>query len=388
VNPRARDVDGEATSTTSPTSAVPLPPTPEAGAGPRRRRTGQIVVAIVVLLTAGFLVGAAFVPLPYYLFKPGSVRDTQPLIQVEGTEVYPSEGSIGYTTVSLRQATLLGLVQGWLDDDIDVFGRDRVLQGRDVDENRAVNLQMMDDSKQVATQVALERLGYEVDVTVGQLVVEVLADTPADGVLEPGDTITAVDGEAFDDAQDLSRLLADDLPGDTITATVRSAAGDEGRDVELALAPDPDDPDRGVMGVQVMDIVLDYEFPVDVAIDTGDVGGPSAGLAFTLAIIDDLTPGDLTGGDDVAVTGTISGDGTVGPVGGTGQKAAAVRNEGITLFLVPSDDYQAAVEHAGDDLEVVAVDSVDEALDALADRGGNVDELPEVGESAASAPGD
>lgn len=350
-------------------------------------RTGQIALGVIAFLTVAFLVGAAFVPLPYYLFRPGSVRDTQPLIQVDGTDVYPSDGSIGYTTVSLRQATLLGLAQGWLDDDVDIFARDEVLRGRDVDENRAVNMQMMSDSKQVATQVALERLGYDVDITVGQLVIEVLPDTPADGVLEAGDTITAVDGESFDDAQDLGRLLADDPPGSTVVATVQPPAGGAGRDVELALAESPDQPGKGVMGVRVMDVVLDYDFPVDVEIDTGDVGGPSAGLAFTLGIIDDLTPGDLTGGEDIAVTGTISGDGTVGPVGGTGQKAAAVREAGMTLFLVPSADYAAAVQHAGDDLEVVAVDSVEEALAALGNRGGNVDDLPPAGETAAPPPG-
>ncbi len=362
-----------------PSVFVPTPPIPLPG---RPRRTGKIVLAIVAFLTIGFLVGAAFVPLPYYLFRPGSVRDTQPLISVEGTEVFASEGSIGYTTVSLRQATLLGLVQGWLDDDVDVFARDEVLQGRDVDENRQVNLQMMSDSKQVATQVALERLGYDVDVTVGQVVVEVMPDTPAEGVLEAGDVITAIDGEPFDDGQDLSRILSQEAPGESITATVQPPAGGADRDVELALAADPDDPDRGVMGVRVMEAVLDYEFPVDVEIDTGDVGGPSAGLAFTLGIIDDLTEGDLTGGLDIAVTGTISGDGTVGPVGGTGQKAAAVREAGMSLFLVPSDDYEAAVARAGDDLEVVAVDNVEEALAALAAHGGNVDELPELDELA------
>ncbi|MDD9371439.1 MAG: PDZ domain-containing protein [Acidimicrobiales bacterium] len=369
---------------TAPTSPTGPPPTPPAPPTRRPRRTARIVLAIVAFLSVAFLIGAAFVPLPYYLFRPGSVRDTQPLISVEGTEVFPSDGSIGYTTVSLRQATLLGLVQGWIDDDVDVFARDEVLQGRDVDENRQVNLQMMSDSKQVATQVALERLGYEVDVTVGQVVVDVLPDTPADGVLDPGDVITAIDGETFDDGQDLSRLLGDEAPGESITATVQPPSGGAERDVELALAADPDDPDRGVMGVQVMEAVLDYDFPVDVEIDTGDVGGPSAGLAFTLGIIDDLTPGDLTGGNDVAVTGTISGDGTVGPVGGTGQKAAAVRAAGMSLFLVPSADYEAAVARAGDDLEVVAVDNVEEALAALADHGGNVDELPDPGELAAA----
>lgn len=368
-------------------TSVPPPVPPAPPERPRRVRTGQIVLGIVAFLTVAFLVGAAFVPLPYYLFRPGSVRDTQPLIEVDGTEVFRSEGSIGYTTVSLRRATLLGLAQAWLDDDIDIFTRDEVLGGRDVDENRAVNLQMMNDSKQVATQVALERLGYDVDLTVGQLVIEVLPDTPADGVLEPGDTITAVDGEPFDDAQDLGRLLSDDPPGSTIVATVQPPAGGAGRDVEVALAESSDEPGKGVMGVRVMDVVLDYDFPVDVEIDTGDVGGPSAGLAFTLGIIDDLTPGDLTGGEDVAVTGTISGNGTVGPVGGTGQKAAAVREAGIELFLVPSADYDAAVDHAGDDLEVVAVDTVEEALAALGDRGGNVDDLPPAGESAAPPPG-
>jgi len=370
-----------------------LPPPPPAAAPPRRRR-GRIALGIAAFLLAAFLVGAAFIPLPYYLFKPGSVRDTEPLITVSGAEVFPSDGSIGYTTVSLRQATLLGLVQGWLDDDIDIYGRDEVLGDRDVDENRQVNLQMMSDSKQVATQVALERLGYDVQVTVGQLVVDIVPDSPADGVLEPGDVITAVDDQPFDDAEDLTRALADDPPGDEITATIESprtatggAADATSRDVEIALAPSPDDPTRGVMGVRVQPIVLDYDFPFDVTIDTGDVGGPSAGLAFTLALIDDLTPGDLTGGQDVAVTGTISGDGTVGPVGGTGQKAAAVRDAGMHLFLVPSADYQDAVDHAGDDLEVVAVDTVDEALAALGDNGGNVDDLPPVGESAAAPVG-
>ena len=141
------------------------------------------------------------------------------------------------------------------------------------------------------------------------------------------------------------------------------------------------------MGVQVEPIAMDFVFPFEVTIDTGDVGGPSAGLAFTLALIDDLTPGDLTGGADVAVTGTIQPDGSVGPIGGAGQKAAAVRRDGLDLFLVPSDDYEDAVEHAGDDLEVVAVDTIDEALDALGDHGGNVDDLPDVGESAAVVPG-
>jgi PDZ domain-containing protein len=348
----------------------------------RRRNPRRVALGVVAFLLTAFVIGATFVPLPYYLFKPGSVRDTEPLISVDGTAVYPSDGSISYTTVSLRQASLLGLLQGWLDDDIDIRSRSRVLQGRGVEENREVNLRMMDNSKQVATQVALERLGYQVDVTVGQVIETVRPGMPADGLLEPNDTIVAVDGERFDDGEDMSRLLALHVPGDTVTLTILPLAGEE-KEVRLTLVPSPDDPARAFMGVSVFQVVLAYDFPVDVEIDTGDVGGPSAGLAFTLALVDDLTPGDLTGGHDIAATGTISGDGTVGQVGGTGQKAAAVRAKDVELFLVPTADYQDAVDHAGDDLEVVAVDNLDDALAALGDLGGNALDLPQPGVASA-----
>jgi Lon-like protease len=332
-------------------------------------------ITLVVLLVA-FVVGAATVPLPYYAYRPGSVRDTEPLITVSDERTYPSGGTISYTTVSLRQVTLFGMLAGWLDGDVDVFPRDRVLGDRNAEENRTINLQMMDTSKQVATQVALERLGQPVDVSItGETVVGVLPDMPAQGVLEPGDTITAVDGQRLDEPDDLTCMLADNQPGDEVTLTVEASGGSRPRDVELALGTDPDQPDRAIIGIEVAGRAVDFDFPVDVTIDTGDVGGPSAGLAFTLAIIDDLTPGDLTGGAKVAVTGTIGSDGSVGPVGGTGQKAAAVRSEGYDVFLVPSADYEAARAHAGD-VKVIAVDTLDEALAALGDLGGNVDDLP------------
>lgn len=370
-----------------PSAPPPVPPPPSAPiTRERRASTRTIVAAVVAFLVVAFAVGAYFIPLPYYLFKPGSVRDTEPLITIRGAEVYESEGSINYTTVSLRQATLVSLFWGWLDDDVDIVDRDRVLQGRDVEENRRVNLQMMSDSKDVATQVALERLGYDVDVTVGHVVVGVEDGAPADGVLRPGETIVGIDGQPFDDTEDMSRLLARHSPGDRVSVAVE---GDDGtvRSEVLRLTSAPDDPDRAIMGVQVVSTVLEYDFPIEVEIDTGKVGGPSAGLAFTLALIDALTPGDLTGGEDVAVTGTIASDGTVGQVGGTGQKAAAAREKGMSLFLVPSADYEEAVAHAGDDLEVVAVDSLEEALAVLAEHGGNVDELPAVGEAAAAPVG-
>jgi PDZ domain-containing protein len=365
----------------TPVAAAPPAPPPEPGRRSRRRTVAWVVTALAL----AFVLGASFVPLPYYLFQPGSVRDTEPLISVKGTRTYETDGAIGYTTVSLRQARLFGLMRAWVDDDIDVVKREDVLQGRDVEQNQQLNLQMMVNSKQVATQVALEQLGFQVDVTVGQLVDQVVPDSPADGVLEPGDTIVAVDGQRFDDPDDLGRALEGKAPGEKVTVTVRPASGQAEEKHELTLAPSPDDPDKGVMGVRIVPVAIDYDFPIDIAIDTGNVGGPSAGLAFTLGIIDTLTPGSLTGGHDVAVTGTINADGTVGPIGGSAQKAAAVRDKGIKLFLVPRADYKDAAAHSGKSLKVVAIDDLDDALRVLAREGGNGLDLPQIGKQDADA---
>ena len=107
----------------------------------------------------------------------------------------------------------------------------------------------------------------------------------------------------------------------------------------------PDDPARAVIGIQPEERIVDFRFPFQIDIESGAVGGPSAGLAFTLAVLDVLTPGELTGGHKIAVTGTMSFDGTVGPVGGGHQKAIAVRDAGYEAFLVPTDEYEEVQAH-------------------------------------------
>ena len=137
----------------------------------------------------------------------------------------------------------------------------------------------------------------------------------------------------------------------------------------------PDDPERAIIGIEPEDRIVGFDLPIDVTIDSGTVGGPSAGLAFTLAVLDVLTPGELTGGRRVAVTGTMAIDGTVGPVGGGAQKAIAVREADYEAFLVPSDEVDEVREAVGDDLEVIAVDTLAEALAALDSLGGNAGSL-------------
>jgi PDZ domain-containing protein len=177
-----------------------------------------------------------------------------------------------------------------------------------------------------------------------------------------------------DEHRDLTDLLARHVVGDSVALTVDPPGDVTSEQVELALAASPADPSRGVMGVQVQDV--DPVFPFNVDIDTGRVVGPSAGLAFTLGLIDVLTPGELTGGRRIACTGTIERDATVGPVGGVAQKTAAVRNAGVTVFLVPSAEYDEAKAKAGDKVQVMRVDTLQQALDALVKLGGDPVQIP------------
>lgn len=350
----------------------PVPPPPRA---PRRRRVVAFAVSLGLLVSS--TIGAAFLPTPYLTLRPGMVRPVTDQILVEGVESHPPEHSIAYTTVSVGRATLLEALVGWLDDDVDVVPEEQIRGGRDAEESRRYNAQLMDTSKLVATVVALERLGYDAEVrTTGAVVRQIAPDTPTAEVLELDDVIVAVDDEPIDDLDDLRRLLQVGGPGATHRLTVeRPPGGDVTVDLDVTTAPAPDDPERAIIGVVVEDRIVGVDLPFEVLIDSGTVGGPSAGLAFTLALLDVLTPGELTGGHRVATTGTIALDGTVGPVGGAAQKAVGVRNAGYEVFLVPHAEVDEVRAVVGDDLTVIGVGTLDEALEALESLGGDVRSL-------------
>ncbi len=328
---------------------------------------------MVAVLLVGFVVGAAFVPVPYVALRPGTARPVAEQVIVRGVPSYPPEQSIAYTTVRVGQATLLEAFAGWLDDAVDVLPEERVRGDRTPEENRRLNAELMDVSKLVAVTVALRHLGHDVAIrTDGAVVREVAEGTPAAEVLEPGDAVVAVDGVPIDQPGELGTLLQAGGPGTEHVLSVERPAGSEPEiEVTLATVPAEDDPDRAIVGVLAEDRIVDFEFPFAVTIDSADVGGPSAGLAFTLAVIDVLTEGELTGGWRVAVTGTMSIDGSVGPVGGPAQKAITVRDAGYEVFLVPSVEVEEVQAAVGDDLRVMPVDTLAEALDALESLGGN-----------------
>lgn len=356
---------------------------------PMRRVYRNLALAMACLLTVGIIAGFVF-KTEYAAIVPGTARDTEPLVAISGTTDYPSEGELLFTTIRLRrELSLWGYLWLKLDDDAEIVLAEVILGDQTPDENREISLQMMADSKDIATAVALEQLGFDSIDSNGVFIVQIVAGAAADGVLDPGDTLRAIDGVALKVANDLVEELGDMAPGDEVTLTLDPADGSASEERKVVLGAKEDDSEAAFLGVGPIDAIefIDIDPGFDIGIDSGEVGGPSAGLAFTLAILDQLTPGELTGNNVVAVTGTMNPDGSVGSVGGVPQKAAAVRDMGIEYFIVPralGEEVLALVEErAGADLEIIPVDSVDEALEVLAGFGGDVRALEDFSDEGA-----
>jgi PDZ domain-containing protein len=335
------------------------------------------VLAVLVL----FVAAAASIRVPYLALAPGSARPTERLVDVSGdVETYAADGEILFTTVSQRQVTLLGALAGWWDRSVDVFPKEQLLGSVSVRENRRVNLELMETSERSATAVALEHLGYDVIDGKGALVNRVLEGTAAHGKLKEGETVVAADGEPVEVGDDLVEAIRGHDPGDEVVLRVEGVDGGRPRTERVVLG---DREGTAFLGVEPVTRDVSFDFPFDVHIEAGNVGGPSAGLAFALATLDVLTPEELTGGEAVAVTGSISLRGQVGAIGGIAQKTVAVKRAGAKVFLVPTANYDVARDRAGDGLQVYAVDTLSDALEVLDRLGGNALALEKPGAEGA-----
>jgi PDZ domain-containing protein len=374
--------------TSTPMLPPEAPPGARADTGRRRERrswraafAAGIVLAVVgglvllslvvpVRLLAAVVPGERFIDQELVAQKPGSARETASRVSIEADGVDDPDGDVLFTTVQLdTDISIFDWIRGELDDDIDLRPREQVLGDSSVADNRQRNLEMMRVSKDAAVIAALQHLGIAVYEETGLGIDTVRDDGPAEGALVAGDVIIGVDGVPITGFESLQDELATKSPGERGVITVENIDTLETRDVELAWGDHPERPGDAYIGVNIVPRQEELPLPFEVDIDSGSIGGPSAGLAFTLTIIDLLTEGDLTGGVDVAVTGTIAADGSVGPVGGAGQKAAAARETGAVAFIVPSAVVDDALPHAGD-MPVIGVDTLDDALAALADLGG------------------
>jgi PDZ domain-containing protein len=319
--------------------------------------------ALVVLAGAG--IAALFaIPSDHYLFLPDPARPVDPLVEVPDEEQQAGEDDEGVYMVDIliRKASLAervfpGLAEGSSLVPGHVVNPVGVSEG----ERREASLNDMSRSQEVAVTVALRSLGHEVEVVNRGVEIDtVVPGSPAAGKLEVGDVIVEARGRPVRTREDLLETMEPVRPGSDVEVTVLR----DGKRVPVSVGTEAaeDDPDRAVFGVIVVQ-ASDFRFPVDVEIDAGDIGGPSAGLAFALDVVDELGE-DIDGGRKIAVTGELDLEGEVGPIGGIKQKTIGARQAGADIFLVPDENAAEARKHA-EDLEIVAVSTFDEALSAL-----------------------
>ena len=352
------------------------------------RRGGWQMLWWILPLFGLSALGATLVQLPYYTLKAGLVRSTGPLISIDGEVHDPPASGISFTTVSVRgRISLAEAIAGWLETETEVVPESVLLQGRSNTENDQVNQRMMEDSKDVAVRVALDRIGKAHGVA-AQLVL-VATGSPAQlAGFQAGDLISAANGIRVMTSSELVAAVSGKAGSKiTFSRVLAAAAGSlstasdqdieaviaAASPIEVTLGESIAKPGSGYLGVQIQTKFV-YDNAERITIDSGEVGGPSAGLAFTLGLIDALTPGELAGSQRVAVTGTINADGTVGPIGGLDHKVDAVRRAGVKLFLVPASQSAAELKKARREakgaVEIVPVSNVQDALTALAAHGG------------------
>jgi PDZ domain-containing protein len=375
---------------TSPHNLPPLAPP----VAPGHRNIAEGVVApdsrqlwwsLPLLTVAGlvvaFVIVAALVPLRRWQQAPGSALSVADRLVIDGVDRFDSDGEVMFVTASGARLSLLDAAAAWIDDDVEVLTYEQRFGPRTPTEQRRIGFQAMFGSKQIAEYVAFRTLGFDASFQPGPAVVNELVcpnERPtrsACDVLEVGDTIVAIDGEPTPLLEDIGAQTAGRKAGDVVSVTVRPYQQTTTVEREIELISSPDDPTRAIVGFMPAD-TRSVDLPFEVDIDTSRIGGPSAGLAFTLALIEELNPASLTGGALVAATGTINEDGSVGAIGALRQKTVAVLRAGGDVFLVPASqppsELAAAREVAGDRLKIVPVANLAEALAALEDQGGDL----------------
>jgi PDZ domain-containing protein len=319
-----------------------------------------IALGIVGLLTAFVL---WLLPADEFIFTPGNAKPLANRVMVEDARPV-GKGDVYYVDVFVRRTSRLeDLLPFTRPEGSTVVPEQALLPpGTSEAERDRRTAAEMARSELVASAVALRELGYEVTaIPRGVLVIGVFSDAPAFGKLEMGDVIVAVDGRQVRTPLDLRREIGRRRPGQRVRMTVRR----QGERVMVAMGtiPNPEEPERPFVGIQV-DQDAKIKVPIDVDIDLGRVGGPSAGLPFALEIARMLGR-NVTHGCKVAATGELALNGAVLSVGGLQQKTIGARRTGVDLFLVPAGDNAVEAQTYAEELEVVPVDSFQQALQAL-----------------------
>jgi PDZ domain-containing protein len=376
----------------------------------RKRHTGLSILAVILIAA----VISIFIQLPYYAVTPGSAPEVSTLIKVPAANRHDHPGSVLLVYVELTPIRAIEYPFFWLDPNAEIDPSGAIL-GTETTSQYATEGEIdMATAQQAATVVALRQLGYKVPVTaLGALVYGILPGSPAAAAIQVGDVISKVNGLRVSSYLDLEKRLEGMAPGATVRLVVSAYPAGKPRTVtfnlgvfriqgtgaqaalvclpegkgtkypiaELATVTGGKRHPIACLGIYpqgsggpAIDGTAFKVGPLPVKVDLSSEGivGPSAGLAFTLGLMAELDPADLTGGLKVAATGTMSIDGSVGDVGGVAQKTIAVRGAGASVFLVPKQEYAVAKSRAGPNLRVYAVSSISQAIHILESLGGRV----------------
>jgi PDZ domain-containing protein len=339
---------------------------PEESAAEPARGPRWPYVLVATFLALGLVVLLLWpVKVPYVAFSPGQVEQVADLITIDGAETYQPTGDYYLLTVGLRDVNVFEYIEAQFDEEVDLYDRE-VIRPRGVsrEEQKRTNLELMDGSIEAALFVALGRLGYDVGFEGdGVVVLDVVQDSPSDGVLREGDLVAAVEGTSVQLTEEAAGIIRSFEVGDTITLSI--VRDEQEMEVQITLVPHPDIEGAPMVGVLLDTINLTLDIPIDVEVDSRNIGGPSAGMMYAVSLIDLLTPEDLTKGHRIAGTGTISFDETVGAIGGVRQKVYAARAVGAEIVFVPEANYEEALTAQGDDIQIVSVGTLQDVLDFL-----------------------
>ncbi len=344
------------------------------GKGATIRFTGpkwaNILAGIAVVVLA-IVVVASFIRIPYYAMSPGKAQPVSQLLTLPTDLVHKPRGSVLLTDVSVsdRPIRLIDLIPDWLSSNTVLVKAADLLGPTPANELAAQGAWEMETSKLSATAAALSMLGYPVaEKNQGAVIVVVLPHSPASRALRVGQVIVAMNGHPTPTAQQLSKYIRAARPGERVKLLVGRVGSNKVHNIEVTLGTRARTPYLGVL----ITTQHSFTFPFKVGIRSDQIGGPSAGLAFALGIIDELSGGQLTGGKVVAATGTITASGAVGPVGGVAEKTIAVERAGAQVFIVPKEEYKQALSKATPRLAVYPVSSLTGAIDVLKSLGGTL----------------
>ena len=293
---------------------------------------------------------------------PGPTFDTlgdvdgAAVVTVAGLPTFPTSGHLNMTTVAVSdRMTFVDVLRAWADGGRQVVPRSQIFPpGKTDDQVRDENTQQFATSETNAELAALSQLAIPTRVVVGALV----PDSPAAGALQVGDELVAVSGRAVASPAAVAEALSSTTPGQNVTVTYRRDGQEHSAAVALGRSGDRP---QGLLGVRP----AVEPRAGDITISLGDIGGPSAGLMFALAVVDKLSPGELTGGRFVAGTGAIDATGDVSPIGGIPFKMRAARDAGATVFLVPDENCAEAAANDPAGLQLVRVTALGDAVRQL-----------------------